>query len=197
MSFGCSQAAWTTTHNATSGAANYTSAVTANTIGSGCTAANRVDISRGFLIFNTTSLPDNATISQATLYLFVTGTAYAANDSNAYIGVVQGLQTYTTSLVAADYIKAGNATTNPVEGSNRQDISKIATASYIPWNLNQTGLTWISRTGYTKLALREGHDIANQWPGYLTNSGNYITVYLSEQPGAFQDPYLEVIYTAP
>ncbi|MFN8472420.1 MAG: hypothetical protein U0822_09540 [Anaerolineae bacterium] len=196
---GCSQTGWNTAHNATSGTASYITAANTNWVGTGCTSTGGVNLSRGFLVFNTAALPDNADISEARLYVYVTAKADAADDGNGYIGVVQGLESSTLSLTSTDYPRAGNAVTGPAEGANRVDITSISPTMYTVWDLNAVGLGWVSRTGYTKLALREGHDIANAWPtpGYGSGSGNYISVYLSEQSGTNQDPYLEVTYTTP
>jgi hypothetical protein len=92
-----------------------------------------------------------------------------------------------------DYSKAGNAIKNPTEGSSRIDISSIV-PGYVEWDLNSIGLSWISKTGYTKLALREGHDILDMWPGYKNGFGNSIHAYLSEYDNISQGPYLEIVY---
>ena len=191
---GCSQTTWNTGHNATSGTASYTTAANTNWVGTGCASSSTVNISRGFLVFDTSALPDNAVITSASVYVYVTGKTDSKNDANGFVSIVQGLQASTASLTTTDYAKAGSAITNPIEGSNRLDISTIPTTSFGRWDLNTAGLGWVSKTGVTKLALREGHDIVNAWPSYTANQGDYISVYLSEQTGTSQDPYIEVTY---
>ncbi len=195
MFSGCNSAAWSTARNATSGIASYTTAANTSWVGTGCTSSSVVNLSRGFLAFDTSALPDNAVISEATLHLYVSATSKSVSDENSSIAVVQGLQTNTTSLTGTDYAKAGNPVASPTPGSSAINIGALQVPGYNEWALNTAGLGWISRTGYTKLALREGHDIANSWPSYVMNAGNYISVYLSEQADIVQDPYLEVTYT--
>lgn len=197
----CTQTAWATAHNAATGtAANATNAASTNWVGTGCTTAgilgtSTVNLSRGFLAFDTSALPDNAVISQASVYVYVTSKSLSKNDGNGFVSIVQGAQASTTSLTTADYNKAGNTATNPTEGSNRLDISSIGAGAYAKWDLNASGLGWLSKTAPTKLALREGHDILNAWPSYTSGQGNYISASLSEQPGTSQDPYLDITYT--
>ena len=74
------------------------------------------------------------------------------------------------------------------------DIGSVSVNAYNTWTLNSTGTAWINKTGYTQLAVREGHDVLDVWPSYTTNQGNWIDVYLSEQNGTTQDPYLNVTY---
>ncbi len=192
----CSQAVWDTVHDAVNGTADYQTAAPSYTIGTGC-INGRVTISRGFLVFNTSDLPDNAVISQASLYVYVNSKSDMVSDGNDTIGIVQGLQTFSTMLISSDYSKAGNAITNPTEGANRLNLSDMTPNGYVHWDLNDTGIGWISHTGVTKLALREGHDIADAWPGFGFSSGNYITVSMSEQGVTSLEPYLEIVYSLP
>ncbi|MFN8485160.1 MAG: choice-of-anchor Q domain-containing protein [Anaerolineae bacterium] len=202
-SFGnqCTQTGWTTGHNAASGTtANATNATNPNWVGVGCASGGlvgsaNVNLSRGYLVFDTSALPDNAVISGASVYVYVTSKTLSKNDGNAFVSLVQGAQASTSSLTTADYNKAGNAITNPTEGSNRVTLSAIGAGAYAKWNLNASGLGWLSTTGPTKLALREGHDIVNAWPSFTAGQGNYISAYLSEQSGTSQDPYIEITYT--
>lgn len=194
---GCSQTTWNTGHNATSGTASYTTAGNTNWVGTGCTSGGAVNVSRGFLVFDTSALPDDAVITSASVNVYVTGKSDSKNDGNGFVSVVQGLQSSMASLTTTDYGRAGSAVTNPVEGSKRLDITGVEVMTFARWDLNATGVGWVSKSGVTKLALREGHDIVNAWPSYTSNTGDYISVYLSEQTGAAQDPFIEVTYTRP
>ncbi|MFN8496430.1 MAG: hypothetical protein U0641_01125 [Anaerolineae bacterium] len=98
-------------------------------------------------------MPDDAVITQASVHVYVTGKSDSKNDSNGFVSVVQGGQASTASLVGTDYARAGNAITNPTEGSNRLDISNIGTTSYARWDSNTTGIGWVSKISATKLAL--------------------------------------------
>src|SRR5262249_28098564 len=131
------------------------------------------------------------------LGVFVNGKVDNVNDGNDFVTIVQGLQASPTSLSLSDYSRAGNATDNPTEGSNRVDITDMTVNAYALWNLNAAGLSWIAPTGITQLAAREGHDVLDIWPNYPNGQGNAISAYMSEQPGTSQDPYLQITYTLP
>ena len=138
-------------------------------------------INRGFVFFNTSALPSNAIIDNATLSL------YKASDSSATdfkITIQNGQPTYPHSpLQDGDYAKSrysGNGgafnTANLVNGYNNI-------------TLNSTGLTWINRTSWTKFCLRSSHDIAGTAP-----TGNeYVNFYASEQ-GTNYKPKLTIAY---
>lgn len=192
---GCGQSQWDTAFNTLTAGVDYTSAIRSNFSSTGCGGVNAVNLTRGFLPFDTSTLPDNAVITDATLNLYINGKTNNIDDGNDFITVVQGLQSSPLLLSDTDFTKAGNSLINPIEGSNRSDITSLPTASYATWNLNPTGISWINKAGYTQLALREGHDILNIWGGYGGGQVNGISVYLSEQTGTAQDPYLEVTYT--
>jgi len=181
---------WDSMHNGSAGtSADYT----ASTFG---TSVNQppawVEITRGFIPIDTSGLPDNAIITSATLYLYAQSISDSDNDGNDFIAVVQTSQASPTSLITDDFDQAG-AVHNPIEGSNRVDLTGISTSAYTALTLNSTALGWISKTGYTRLGIREGHDILDNVPNGF-NRGRF---YSSEQTGTSQDPYLEVTYTVP
>ena len=138
-------------------------------------------IYRGFLFFNTSSLPSNAYIDNATLSL------YKASDlstTDFQITIQNGQPTYPhIPMQTADYNKnhyAGNGgalnTSGFVNGFN---------TIY----LNSNGKSWLNRTGLTKLCLRSSRDINGNTP-----TGNeYVTVYANEQGGNYQ-PKLVITY---
>ena len=195
---GGGQTQWDTARHAATGGVDHTSPLRSNWAGSGMLGAGStsgaVSILRGFLAFDTSAIPDNAVITSATVRLFVTGKRNDLNDGKDFLAVVQGFQASPSSLTGADYAKAGNAITSPIEGSSRVDITGIATGGYVSFNLNASGLQWISKTGFTQLAVREGHDLLDDlWPGYSKGKGNTIDAYMSEQGLAFA-PYLQVTY---
>ena len=141
---------------------------------------------RGFLYFDTSSLPDNAVIQSAILHLYPAMARADDNDVQAYVGLVQGLQSATLS--ASDFSKLGTAL-----GAGKVNISSLSTSGYNSFALTSTGLSWINKTGTTQLGLREGHDIENSAMNVATY--NITTFYTSDKTGTAQDPYLEVVYT--
>jgi hypothetical protein len=142
-------------------------------------------IGRDFFLFDTSSLPDNATINSATLgvYLYLFTGSPPSNSGN--LGLVQSSPASNTALSLDDYDQVGTT-----EGAARVNISATAATQYT-WTLNSTGLSWISKTGITKLALRHADDIDN-------NSVNYkrFATYFAESTGTTQDPKLVVVHSA-
>ena len=115
-------------------------------------------------------------------------------DGNDFISVVQGRQASPTALTAADYPKAGNQLQGATEGAARVGLSNVPLNAYTTWNLNASGLAWVTKGGYTQLALREGHDLLNIWPNYASGKGVALTVVMSESATPSQTPYLEITY---
>ncbi|HVQ01398.1 MAG TPA: PKD domain-containing protein [Candidatus Thermoplasmatota archaeon] len=138
-------------------------------------------IYRGFVFFNTSALPSNAIIDNATLGL------YKSSDSSTtdfLITIQNGQPTYPHDPPqTGDYSKthySGNGGTLNTSGFGN---------GYNNISLNNDGISWINRTGWTKLCLRSNRDINGTTP-----TGNeYVTVYASEQGNGYQ-PKLVIAY---
>jgi len=138
-------------------------------------------IDRGFLFFNTTTLPSSAYIDNATLSL------YKQSDSSTtdfLITVQNGQPTYPHSpLQSGDYYykdysgNGGTLNTNSF-GNGYNNIY-----------LNSDGKSWMTKTGWTKLCLRSSRDINDNTP-----TGNeFISVYTNEKGSGYQ-PKLVITY---
>ncbi len=191
---------WDVAHDATTGTSSSNLPSTL-IMRSGRNTSTSYRIERAFLPFDTSALPDGAFITSAKLKVFVESKLNDDNDGDDWVTVVQTTQPSTSGLTTADYDLAG-AINNPIEGmdqSERKDITNISTTQYTTFNLNYTGKNWISKTGFTKLGLREGHDVIDS--PFVGTSGQYnqINVRTSEYTGTASDPVLEVTYytTAP
>jgi hypothetical protein len=139
-------------------------------------------VKRSVVYFDTSSIPDDATITSATLNIYgVNDTSWTDFD----ITIQEGMPTYPHDpAVVGDYnymYYTGNG------GS--LSTSSFSTVSYNTITLSSTGLTWINKTGTTKLMLRSSRDISGTTP---TGSEN-ITVYSYDQGSGYR-PYLEVTY---
>lgn len=163
-------------------------------------------IDRGFVPFDTSSIPVSAPISSASLNIYVTSKTNNDNDGLDYVTVVQTNQPSSAALTTADYDNAGGVNaTEGVSVGDRKDITSITTGAYLSFTLNSTGIGWIKKSGevsncgstagFTCLGLREGHDITNTAVGYAQQ--NYMVASTSEFSGTSQDPYLSVIYSEP
>lgn len=152
---------------------------------------------RSFLGFDTSSIPDSAVITGATLHIYPKTVRDPFDDGYDWINVYQGSQASTTVLANSDISHCGDATTSPTKGSSDKGLTGLSTNAYSTFTINSTGLGWISKTSPTKLCLREGHDAENyeitgEW-GDWNNSG--VIYAASEAAGTSTDPYLTVEYT--
>lgn len=144
-------------------------------------------VQRTFWPFDSSSLGSSATISSATFSLY--GTTTTADADSVSIGVIQTTQTDPTSLAVGDY---DNLTLNsPTEGATRISAASWNTAAYNDFALNASGLSWIDKTGYTKLGCRISRDIDNSAPTGL----NQMYEYTADQTGTTNDPKLVVTYS--
>lgn len=137
-------------------------------------------IMRGFFSFDTSSIPDNATIISASLRIYIIAVGDSDNDGDDWINVVgPTTQADPTAIVTADFDQCGSID-NPTEGSTRKDLSSLSADTYLTFDLNATGLTWVSKTGYTLLGMREGHDATDQDLSTGDNTGNDIRLANAE-----------------
>ena len=157
---------------------------------------SRNTLYRSFFPTDTSGIPDDNSVTAATFNFFViTGELiYEDNDSQAYVGLVQTSQASTNEVVAGDYDQCGDVN-NPAKGGQK-DLDTMTANQYNVIDLDATGLSWIDKTGITKIGAREGHDIEDAPIVY--GSGTYTTNaaygYFSEQTGTGSDPYLSVTY---
>lgn len=146
------------------------------------------EVYRSYVYFDTSIIPDDATITSAKLRLYI---ALQNDDSDAdfNITIQNGQPTYPhVPLVSADY------NLNYYSGNGGSfNTSVISTDSYYNISLSAAGLSWISLTGRTKLCLRSDNDIDNTPPSDGVHE--YVGIRSSEM-GAGYLPILEVSYTA-
>jgi hypothetical protein len=142
-------------------------------------------ISRGYVYFDTSAIPDDAVITAASVYL------YGKTDgsgTNFDVVIQNGQPTYPHSpLVVGDY----DHTKYSSDGGS-YNTSAFALEGWNTIAMNATGLTWISLTGTTKLCLRSSLDIAGTTPDAADEQVIY---YSSEEALTTKDPYINVTYT--
>lgn len=159
-------------------------------------------IARTYVPFDTSSIPSGASVTAASLNVFVTNTGNEDNDGNDFITVVRTSQTNYASLAVGDVDNIGSI--EGIDAGQRKDITSISTGAYLSFTLNATGVGWIAKsgeasachsstTGITCLGLREGHDLNDSAIGLEVF--NAIYGYASERTGTSQDPYLDITYT--
>lgn len=164
--------------NPISGSWSTTRALSAGTLrgdtyvqaGSGSPNSSTHAMLRAFFSADTSSIPDDAVIEDASLNLYVKDVTDMINTSYSYITVLQGSPASSTNIVGDDYNDCGSLD-NPTLGSNAYDISSITLDAYQAFLLNTAGKSWVNKTGYTTLCMRDGHDIENQ---SYSGSGSWI-----------------------
>jgi hypothetical protein len=175
---------YATAHNSTTGILDASSAFFQ--IGQGKNETTSASIYRGFVFFDTSSIPSNATITSAQLSLY--GYSDITSSSDFYITIQNGQPTYPHNpLVEGDYLYSqysGNGGTFNTSGFSVEGYNDIA--------LNADGLSWIQKGegSETKFVLLSDRDIS------ATQPGNYeeVKVYSNEQGEGYQ-PKLVVNYT--
>jgi hypothetical protein len=137
---------------------------------------------RGFVIFDTSAIPDDAIITSARLSLY--GEVDASEQD--FLLVIQSGQPTSPHdpLQTYDY-SCGNYSRNGGSFSS----TGFSTNGYNDITLNVTGLTWINKTGTTKLCLRSDGDIN----ALIPTTNEFVRIYASEQGNGFK-PRLIVIY---
>ncbi|MBE3120757.1 MAG: hypothetical protein IMZ53_14075, partial [Thermoplasmata archaeon] len=121
------------------------------------------NIYRGFVFFNTSTLPANAYLDSATLSLYKKDD-YSTTDFA--ITIQNGQPTYPHNpMQSSDYNK------NDYSGNGGALNTSLFTSGYNAIIMNN--LSWINKTGTTKLCLRSSRDISGTTP----TGSEYINVH--------------------
>ena len=136
-------------------------------------------ISRAELMFDTSALPDNATITSATLSVY----AKTAGFRFTNLGVVKYGITGFTASYANGSIRTHDFENEWADRFSDTDLTPTAASRANNWTLNALGLSNISRTGYTNLMIRQAWDIDDNatgptWVGY--NNKTEFAFFMSE-----------------
>ncbi|HEC86436.1 MAG TPA: hypothetical protein ENI49_00975, partial [Thermoplasmatales archaeon] len=182
----CSGSSWSGVQNATTGTgvdSDDTSNAAAINVAetSGGLPPNYV-ISRAFFAFDTSSLPDDCTITDA--YVDIYGYTNGGNDAC----IQESTWDAHFALMTSHY--------DAFTGSYFDVISSWSSNSYNSFDLNQDGIDSISKTGYTEFCVREyHHDYQNSAPPFGASypSGCYFADYM----GAIGRPRIRITYTNP
>ncbi len=133
-------------------------------------------IFRSAVFFDTSSLPDSAVITSATLSLFGDDDDGDSSDTDFNITVVDG-SSLTPPLADSDY---GLLRGKDISGGAFNTSGFLETV-YNDIQLNAAGMGWISKTGMTQFGLRSSRDIAAD--GTFPEDHEYVVVYSSDYGG--------------
>jgi hypothetical protein len=145
-------------------------------------------LGRSILLFDTSSLPDNCTINSAVLSIY-------GNEKLDALGITPNINVYgsapasNTALVAGDYDSLGvvafcdNAITYATfEVGTEKGWTGGAWNSFL---LNSSGLAAISKTGITKLGLKNAnYDITGSAPSWTSAVASYLLAVDADLAGA-------------
>ena len=141
-------------------------------------------IYRGFVYFQTESLPDDADITSATLSIHVIGIDI---DTHFDIRIQSGMPDYPhIPLQSGDYDRDHYGGYSYGGYINTENIE-------LGWNdidLNSNGIDWINKQGWTKFCLRSARDICQ----YAPSGSEKISFTSEEFPGSYEAK-LTVDYT--
>ncbi len=146
---------------------------------------------RTHVMFDTSSLPDTATISGATLSLY--GHSVDESLEADEVALVSGNPASNTDLVPTDY---ATSQFGSVELAPRIASGAWSTSGYNDFALNTGGLANISKTGASKFGFRLGLDLDSEAPTWTAQSDRVRIRWLSaDTTGTTQDPTLAVTYS--
>lgn len=143
---------------------------------------NNYSVIRSYLPFDTSLIPDNAQIDNATLNFYMEAN-YTITDFN--VTIQTGSPPYPhIPLQTGDYNYL------KYSGDGGQFNTSLLDTGYNTINFTSTGLTWISKTSYTKLVLRSSNDITGTAPSTFESFS-----FWAAEKGSAYAPYLNVGYT--
>jgi len=145
-------------------------------------------LERAYLYFDTSALPDDVTITGATLSLY--SVSKALHNSAMTVFVTNGQPTY-----PHDPLQSGDWTIGSYSGNGGEvAYAGIAASGYTAITLNATGIGWINTAGTTKLSLmNKEFDYGQVFEAGSDSS--YWNFYAYEQ-GAGYRPKLDITYTS-
>jgi hypothetical protein len=138
---------------------------------------------RGFVFFDTSAIPDGASITSASLSLYGD---VDASDQDFFLVIQNGQPTNPHDPLAPYDYYHGNYSGN----GGSFNTSGFSISGYNNITLNATGRSWINKTGMTKLCLRSNRDIFNVPP----TMNEFIRIYANEKGNGFI-PRLLVVYS--
>lgn len=158
---------------------------------------NKYDVvGRGIFLFDTSEIPDDATIISAVLHLYTTSRFnYRDTWLDAKVNIYTSNPASNTALVGGDFDSLG---TTPLCDTDTPytDLGTLANPKWNTFTLNAAGLAAISKTGITKLGTREvTYDVGNIAPAWVSGGEFRWTVELAETAlGAEYRPKLVIVY---
>ena len=181
---------WADIHDGVGTAANDNGTSSdAPVITAGTTSGRWSTIRRLITLFDTSALPDTATISAATYSLYYTSVFDNAT-LNQGVRVVTSTPASNTAVVTTDYPNIGT-----VAQATDVDLGAITINQYNDFALNATGISNISLTSISKFGLRMTGDADNTAPTWASAGEAGGTIINAETADTTTDPKLSINYS--
>lgn len=149
-------------------------------------------VHRVHLHFNTSSLPDGATVVAARLKVWGHETyTKSTYHSSTSVVLLESLTTAGASLTTSNFPYSGNL--GSTELASRKAHADWTDGAYNTFALNASGLALVNKTGTTRLAFVEASDFDNSDPG--AGTARALQFYPQESAFSTKRPVLEVDYT--
>lgn len=162
---------------------------------SSATSNQFVQLQRGLIYFDTSSLTSDAVISGATFSVYGSN-KWSGFDAAPTLHIASGNSASTSELANSDYAQSNFGTTS--FGSIAYADFTIDFSGYNVITLNSSGLSAISKTGITKFSAQLGWDLNNNFtPTWAANKEGGFLLYSANNSGTSADPKLVVTYTIP
>ena|SRR3990167_202737 len=182
---------WASIHDKTDGDAS-------TTVDSGTTGIvmirrdasnNWVDMRRGILLFDTSSITNNFTVQSGTFSIMPN--TINNNDFTDSMTLCASTPASNTSLVVGDYDQYG-----ATKFATDVTVASMGAGTYSNWGLNDSGIAAVNVSGVTKFALLCTNDFANTTPGGTGDGRTQVTFRLADYTGATSDPMLIINYSS-
>ena len=155
-------------------------------------SADYITMTRGALLFDTSALPDNAIINNATLGIAGDGNKRDQFAEPGNITLVTSAPASNTAIVAGDYDSFGTTRQAPdILISSFVDDG----TTYNDFVLNAIGIGNINKTGISKFGIRIGFDTYNNEPTFATDIRARVQARSADAGGTSTGPKLVVTYT--
>jgi hypothetical protein len=132
---------------------------------------------RGYMLFDTSALPDGDSISAATVS-FVCDTGTRTDDFTDSLSLITTSPASDTEIATADYDQVG--TTKQATDLTLAGLT-VDSSSYNVFTCNAAGLASISKTGITKFGMVMTSDTDNSEPTWSSGKSSRIDVHGSEE----------------
>jgi len=149
-------------------------------------------MTRGFALFDISSIGTGNTISDTTLSFYHYSTVFSG--FNGYVNIYNAVLNTDTTVITTDY---ENNVSNTTKYSTDKLTSSLVASAYNDFVFNATGLSYVSgqQGGLVRTMIRSNFDAGNTEPTWISNGQDGIYAYAADTTGTTQDPKLVVTYT--